>query len=158
MKRDEAILAEINKAFGNVARPELFTVADGDPETMDHEALLSSKDRETLTLEDVNRPGYNPMTECLPPGFAYYFPTLARLALLHPADPLYGYASVLLDKLRFYEHGNDFYSYCNTEERAAVISFLRHILNTRPSIVSASLDPEDFVHCFTSWEAGRLVA
>ena len=100
MKSDEAILAEIDEAFGSVPRPELFTVADGDPETMDHEALLSSRDRETLTLEDVNRPG-NPMTECLLPGFAYYFPALARLALVQPVDPWYWYASVLLDKLMF---------------------------------------------------------
>ncbi len=157
MKLDKSILAEIETAFGNVDRPELFTVADGDPETMDHEALLNSKNRETLTLEDVNRPGYNPMTECLPPGFAYYFPTLARLALLHPTDPWYWYASVLLDKLRFYEHGNDFHRYCNGEQRSAITSFLRHILDTRHSIVSASLDPDDFMHCYESWEAGRSV-
>ena len=157
MKSDEAILAEIDEAFGSVPRPELFTVADGDPETMDHEALLSSRDRETLTLEDVNRPG-NPMTECLLPGFAYYFPALARLALVQPVDPWYWYASVLLDKLMFDEHGNRFYSYCNTNQRAAVAGLLRHIVETRASTVSESLGREDFVHCLKSWEAGRLVA
>jgi hypothetical protein len=155
MRTDDAILAEIDKAFGSVTRPERFTVADGDPEAMDHEALLSSRDLETLRLEDVNRPGYNPMTECLLPGYSYYFPALARLALVPPVDPWNWYASLLLDKLRLHEDGNDFYSYCNPAQRAAVAGLLRHIVETRASTVSASLDPEDFVQCLKSWEVGR---
>lgn len=157
MKTDHAILFEIDKAFGSVARPEWFTVADGDPETMDHEALLSSRDRETLTLEDVNRPGYDPMTECLLPGYAYYFPTLARLALVQPVDRYSWYASLLLDKLRFYEDSNHFYTYCNPAQRAAVASLIRHILETRASTVSESLDPEDFARCLNSWQEGHLI-
>ena len=157
MKADATILAQIDRAFGHVARPELFTVADGDPETMDYEALLSSKDRDSLTLEDINHPGCHPMTECLPPGLAYYFPALARLALVQPTDPSNWYASLLLDKLRFHEDGNDFYRYCSDEQRGAVAGLLRHILSTRSSDVSESLDPEDFVHCLKAWDVGKLV-
>jgi hypothetical protein len=157
MKADGTTLAAIDRAFRDVARPALFTVADDDPETMDHEALLSSKDHDSLTLEDVNNPGYHPMTECLPPGFAYYFPALARFALVHPTDPWNWYASLLLDKLRFREDGNEFYSYCNADQWSAVAGLLRHILSTRPTVVSESLDPEDFVHCLKAWEAGKLV-
>ena len=57
LRTDDAILAAIDKAFGSVTRPERFTMADGDPETMDHEALLSTRDfQRAATTQGAGNP------------------------------------------------------------------------------------------------------
>lgn len=86
MGSDQSVLAEVNAAFASVPRPERFQPFVADPEFEDHEARLQARDRNSLTRDDMP-PGYDPMCSCSPEGIAYYFPSLAAIALQSPSDP-----------------------------------------------------------------------
>jgi len=84
------LLSRIDAAFGAVPRPAHFTNHRHCEECADHDGLLRARDRQTLSLADVGNPGWDPLCFITPEGLAYYFPTLARLALAEP-DALYGW-------------------------------------------------------------------
>jgi hypothetical protein len=80
-RTDAEVLALIEEAFGGVPRPEHFTDHPGCCESAEHDAVLMSRDRETLVIEDVGSQAWNPITMATPEAFRYYMPALARLAL-----------------------------------------------------------------------------
>ena len=81
MSTDASILASIDTEFGNLLRPEHFTNHAHCCECAEHDELLRSRDRDTLRVEDVCNPGWDPLCFCSPEGLAYFFPSLARFAL-----------------------------------------------------------------------------
>ncbi len=128
------------REFGSVPRPEKFTCEDGDPWCMDADAKLHSWMPETLRLEDVTKFGYDPWTECLPQGKAYFLPAMARLALeeVHPCGDWY--AGWLGHRL-----GCDsrLFEFCSTSQRGAILEFLDHLLSTRSGIADEECCLED---------------
>ena len=78
---DAHVLRLVHEAFSACARPEHFTNYRHCCECAEHDALLLSRDNETLCLEDVGNAGWDPLCYVDAAGFAYFFPGLARLAL-----------------------------------------------------------------------------
>jgi hypothetical protein len=151
MKADAEILAKIDAAFSGVPRPRRFALADEDQECMDHERLLQSRTRETLRIDDVNTPGYDPLTECFPEGIAYFFPALARFALVHPEDLSSWYAEQLLSHLRYGARDNRFYHFCNPSQRSAVAALVDHIRESRVALIEENLSAGEFAQCLAWW-------
>ena len=137
---DSDILQILQSQFGSVPRPEKFTCEDGDYECMDHDTTLHSWRPETLTLEDVNNLCYDPWTECLPQGKAYFLPAMARLALeqARPCDDWY--AGWLGHRLGF---NSDLFDFCSISQRGAILEFLDHLLSTRSEIAEEECWLED---------------
>ena len=151
MKSDETVLAEIDDAFGGVEKPEHFHSDLSDPEYADHDALLRSRDRETLRIDDVGNVGYDPICSSLPHGIAYYFPTLARFALNEPTHEYGWYAWLLLLHLSHDGPDNAFYSYCSPRQRAAVASFLAFVIESRTSLAKENYCYEELMKCYELW-------
>ena len=149
MTLDDLVLAEIYAAFGNVERPEHFTIEDGDPECMEHDALLRSMTPETLTAENAGGIGYHPWTECLPEGLSYFFPALARITLEKPADPYEWFGEILFPPIR----RPDFVQLCNLQQRRAVAHFLKHILESRKATATKFLWIDELKQCHELWAA-----
>ncbi len=128
---DPEILILLEREFGSVPRPEKFTCKDGDPECMDHDAKLHSWTAETLQLKDVTNICYDPWTECLPQGKAYFLPAMARLALeqARPCDDWY--AGWLGHRLGF---NSELFEFCSASQRGAILEFLDHLLSSRSAI------------------------
>ena len=154
MSTDAEVLVAIDAAFGAVARPAHFTNFTHCCECADHDAVLRSRTRETLGLEDVGNPGWDPLCFTSPQGLAYYFPTLARLALAPPADPYGWYADHLLFHLYAGFRDNSFYQYCSQVQRTAVAGFLAHVIETRAALVDTHGVADDFLHCHNLWQDG----
>jgi hypothetical protein len=151
MSSDQAILAEIDAAFGDVPRPEHFTNYTHCCECAEHDELLRSRNRETLSIEDVGNPGWDPLCFCSAEGIAYYFPALARLAL---ADPPYGfgwYGEQLLFHLYSGFRENSFFRFCSAAQRSAVARFLEHIIETRTEAIDEGASDHDFLRCHELW-------
>jgi hypothetical protein len=92
MPSDADILQIIKQAFAECRRPEHFTDYTHCEECAEHDEVLRSRDVDTLRIEDVGNPGWDPICFTTWEGFAYYFPALARLAFAEPeyADGWYG--------------------------------------------------------------------
>jgi hypothetical protein len=152
LSRDDTVLAIIDAAFGAVTRPAHFHGDLADPEASEHDALLRSRDRETLSLADVGNAGWDPMFDAVPHGIAYFFPKLARLALATPSSPWNWYAAQLLFHLSYKSHENAFHAYCNPQQRAAVAAFLAHVIDTRADLLRERESADEFTECLALWQ------
>jgi hypothetical protein len=151
MSTDADVMAQIEAAFGAIDRPEHFTNFKHCCECAEHDELLRSRDRETLRIEDVGNPGWDPVCFTSPQGIAYYFPTLARIALAPPVHGYGWYADQLLFHLYSGLRDNKFFQYCSPLQRAAVASFLGHIIETRASLSDKLSSCDEFLRCHELW-------
>ena len=88
MSADSAVLSEITKAFAAAPRPEHFTNFTHCPECAEHDQTLIDHTPDTISLDQLGFPGWDPICFISVPGYLYYFPGLSRLALEHTDDYL----------------------------------------------------------------------
>ena len=151
MNADASILAGVDAAFGNIARPEHFTNFAHCCECAEHDELLRARNRESLRIEDVGNPGWDPICFCSAEGTAYYFPALARLALAEPSPTHGWYAAQLLFHLYSGFKDNQFFQYCSPAQRAVVAGFVAHLIETHAALVDAHAAADEFLRCHEQW-------
>lgn len=152
IEADNKVLRTIDESFGTAGRPEHFTNYMHCDECADHDELLQERARETLKIEDVGNPGWDPLCFTSPEGLAYFFPALARLAL---AEPTYGYGwygNQLLFHLYYGFKENKLFKYCNENQRGAVAQLLSHIIETRVTLVEEYEATDEFLRCYELWD------
>ncbi|MDQ8021849.1 MAG: hypothetical protein REI94_08425, partial [Moraxellaceae bacterium] len=110
---DEEVLRSVDAAFADVARPEHFTNFTHCDECREHDNTLRARTRDTLQRQDLGTAGWDPISFCSAEGIGYFFPTLARFALL-PAvwRDRDWYADQLLSHLAWEGAENGFLSWC----------------------------------------------
>jgi hypothetical protein len=151
IEADDKVLATIDEAFGAAKRPEHFTNYAHCCECAEHDELLRERTRETLKIEDVGNPGWDPLCFTFPDGIAYFFPTLARLALAEPTYDFGWYSNQLLFHLYSGFKENNFYKFCNEKQRVAVADLLAHIIESRSGLVEKYAATDDFLICHELW-------
>jgi hypothetical protein len=147
MSVEEKIINHVEEAFGSAPRPEHFTNYEHCCECFDHDELLRARDRQTLTIEDVGNAGWDPVCFMSVEGFRYYLPALLRLAL--DSDT---YLPQLLFHLLYDGERNARMSHCSPAERKAVVDFLWHTVEHRPSAVADC--EEDLQRAIAIWSDG----
>jgi len=80
MAIDHEIIDAVRYAFAAEPRPEHFTDHTHCCECAEHDAVLASRDIDSLRVEDVNNAGWDPICFVTTEGFRYYLPALVRLA------------------------------------------------------------------------------
>jgi hypothetical protein len=134
---DANIIEQTKQAFSTARRPEHFTDFTHCEECQEHDELLRSRDLDTLGMEDVGNPGWDPICFITPQGFRYYFPALARLALEEPTQQFGWYLPQLLFHLTYDGPQSRHLQACSRQQHRAVVAILRHVVETRhDSIVS----------------------
>ena len=132
---DEEMLALVSRAFASVERPEHFTHYTHCCECAEHDETLRSRDVDTLTFDDLGNGSWDPMAFVSPQGFAYFLPTLARLALSDP-HPTWGWLGPQLCwYLELDGRRNRRWVYFTAEQRDAVRALLEHIFDTRMDLI-----------------------
>ena len=123
-----------------------------DFECMDHDQLLHSRTPDTLTIDDVGNSCYDPLSECLPEGMAYFFPALARLALNDRREsrwfPFQLSLHVISDGIE-----NDFLKYCSASQRSAVVAWFCPINESRAEREVEDYWYEEISECIRIWSA-----
>jgi hypothetical protein len=128
---DADILAAVRAAFADCPRPEHFADPAHCMECADHDELLQARTPDTLRLEDVDNPCWDPICYVEAAGFAYLFPGLARLALADTSVGYPWYPSQLLFHLTYDGKKNRRILSLTREQRRAVADLLRHLALTR---------------------------
>lgn len=131
MQTDADVLAQVEAAFGSVAKPLHFTNFEHCEECAEHDATLRNHDKESLGLELLDNPGWDPLCFCSPEGKAYYFSLLAKYSLAPPRYPSDWYGEQLLFHLESGGRENLFLQYCSIEQRRAVAALLSHWIQTQ---------------------------
>jgi hypothetical protein len=151
MSTDSEVLDCIDAAFWSSPRPQHFTDFTHCCECAEHDELLRSRNRESLGIEDVGNPGWDPICFVTAEGFAYYFPSLARLALASPAGPGGWYGPQLLFHLSYQAEDNRRYQGCTPAQRIAVARLLQHLIDSRSTLIDDYRASDDFARCCEIW-------
>jgi len=151
MATQSEAIAAVDQAFGSLPKPEHFTNFTHCEECAEHDELLRSRTRETLTFQDVGNPGWEPMCFSSAEGMAFYMPSLARLVFV---DPPYGYTwygDQLLFQLHYGSFCNKLYTYCNAEQRQAIAVLIGAMIESHGVDIEASSSEEEFLRAHEIW-------
>ncbi|MCB1760415.1 MAG: hypothetical protein KDI68_11640 [Gammaproteobacteria bacterium] len=142
------------RIFSEFEKPSLLQESrDLDPEGRAHEALLKSRKRNTLQLDDVAGIGYNPITCITPEGMAYFMPRLLELALdiesnsKSEAEPyLWGFILQIMPN-----SNEDRFRRFRSEHYCHVCSVLRFIEDNFISYIKEQLMENEFEITLKAW-------
>lgn len=81
--------AVISGAFSSHPRPAVFTDVEHCTECVEHNRTLAALYPETMAVEDLGHPGWDPISFATPETFLYFFPSLARLAMQGRGETFY---------------------------------------------------------------------
>ena len=149
---DADVLSMLKAAFGKCERPEHFTNFEHCCECAEHDALLCSRDRDSLLIEDVGNPGRDPLCFTSAEGLLYYLPALGRLALVEPMGMMDWYAPQLHFHLTHEDGKNRILVAASPDQRWAVAQLLRHIVETRAELYERWACREEILVAAELWE------
>lgn len=149
---DRGVLAAIDAAFADAARPPHFTDFAHCAECAEHDEHLQACATHGLTHADVASAAADPFCVALPATFSYFFPTLARLALAGPHAEHGWYGLQLAFHLAEARRDNGFHAQCSPAQRAAVAALLWHLLETRAGLLDTARAAKDMADCYRFWD------
>jgi hypothetical protein len=149
---DDEILTGLNAAFAGCQRPEHFTDFRHCCECAEHDGVLRARDRDTLSIEDVGNPGWDPLCFASADGLLYYMPALARLALDSAVEQSNWYVPQLIFHLTYEADGNRILAASSTPQRRAVVDLLRHISETRAVLFDDQGSLDELRAAIALWE------
>lgn len=150
MATDPEIIDLVGTAFGTEPRPAHFTDYTHCCECAEHDDLLSARDILSLSLEDVNNAGWDPICFITAEGFRYYLPALVRLAL-ESAAPYNWYLPQLLFHLISDGPQNRRVSCCTRPQQQVIVVFLWHVVESRPDLIRAYEIERDMESALEIW-------
>jgi hypothetical protein len=74
-------LSGVEQAFAGVPRPDHFTDFEHCEECAEHDQTLITCTPDTIGMDELGNPGWDPICFITRQGFQYYMPGLARIAL-----------------------------------------------------------------------------
>ena len=149
---DQAVLHQIDAAFADADKPEHFTDPTHCNECREHDETLRARTRETLQRNDVGNLGWDPIVFSSADGVGYFFPALARFALLpdvwHDNN---WYAVQLLSYLAWEGSENKLRAWSSPPRRQGVQKLLSHLAITRSDAIAKHNAGEDLHNALTVW-------
>jgi hypothetical protein len=122
MSSEASIVEAIRAAFANTPRPTHFTNASHCEECAEHDSTLLAHTPDTITLEQVGNPGWDPICYVDTQGYHYYMPGLVRLALGRGSEFYLGQFLSHLSPSRIEAF--------NPDQRLAMLAFLEYERDT----------------------------
>jgi len=149
---DQSVLDQIDRAFADVVKPEHFTDYTHCDECNEHNNTLRARTRETLRRSELGNCGWDPITFSSAEGIGYFFPALARFALLPDVwrDNSW-YACQLFSHMAWDGAENRFLAWCSSAQHSAVYALLEHLSATRADAVARYACQGDLQSALTVW-------
>ncbi len=136
MTKDEAIAA-VDRAFSDVPRPATFVRDTCDcEECAEHGQTLSAFTPDTIGIEQLGNPGWDPISFANDQGFAYYLPGMIRLAF---GDDYY------VDQLLLHLTSSVRPGPISERQAAALCCALETLLDTDGQRIRINLDEDDLM-------------
>lgn len=132
----------------SAARPEHFTDYQHCCECAEHDALLQSRDRDSLKHEDLPA-SWDATCFVTDTGFCYYFPALVRLAIEGRGSRYY--LGQFLFHLTYDGTRNRRWQSFSVEQRRYVWRLLRHLLETRAEEIEQNQDADTLLLAIELW-------
>jgi hypothetical protein len=144
---DNEICQLVNQAFAGLPRPEHFTDFEHCSECKEHDDLLRSRTLDTLAIDDVSNPCWQPVCFLNPEGWLYFFPAFVRLTFANPQDSFLGqFLFFLTDAIA--EHFAAF----SHSQKATVRAFLHHVRESHQKLVCNHASEKELAEAIIAWE------
>jgi hypothetical protein len=152
MATDQEIIDAVRLAFAAAPRPEHFTDLTHCCECAEHDALLASRDVDSLVPADVNNAGWDPICFITADGFRYYLPALVRLAVASATTEDW-YLPQLLFHLIGDGPQNRRVTCCTANQQRAIVALLWHVVQTQPELIARYGIEDDLQRALEIWSA-----
>ena len=134
-------------------KPEHFTNYQHCCECAEHDETLGSHDIDSIGINELGNPGWDPICFCNAEGFLYYMPALIRLTLDSMEKPEEFYLDQLLFHLIGDGKDNRRVSACNAEQRQFVARFLEYLTENYMTRIEAGLcHADDILKAHDIWD------
>lgn len=144
----EQWITQARQLFGR-EKPEHFTDYNHCDECYEHDQTLLQWDIDTISLQQLGNPGWDPLCFCSSAGKQYYMPALIRLTLASMQSDFY--LEQLLFHLQIDGEDNDFYRSCNTEQRQFIADFLAHLVEKYSHQIEQMSCSDDLLQAHQIW-------
>lgn len=149
------VLKELKRAFSEAERPEHFTNHLHCDECADHDETLRSHTPDTIGMDELGNPGWDPICFITVPGYLYYMPGFARLAMepqqldcAHPGPSWRHYLGQFLIHLSD-DRTTDF----DAPQAAATLRLLEFIRDQIEAEIEQGVEPTTYsINCFEDLE------
>lgn len=142
------------KLVFNVPKPIHFGNYRHCCECAEDDQALAASDVDSIGLEQLGNPGWDPLCFSSPEGLKYYLPALIRLTLDTIDDPRVTYLDQMLFHLIRDGAGNMLVTACSKEQREFVAGFLEYLVESHvPQIEAGVFSTDDILRAHEIWSA-----
>ena len=142
------------KQLFNVPKPEHFSNYRHCCECAEHDETLLACDVDSISLQQLGNPGWDPLCFASPEGFLYYLPVLIRITLDTMAKPHERYLDQLLFHLIRDGKDHDLVRACSPEQRAFIAGFLEYLMETYSAELDECTYSDDMLKAYDIWNIG----
>ena len=147
-------IQEAQRLF-TVPKPAHFTNYQHCCECAEHDAVLVAADVDSIGLQQLGNPGWDPLCFTSAEGLVYYMPALLRLTLETMTTPQERYLEQLLFHLLYDGPENRIVRACNPEHRAFIARFLAYLIEQYSvEMDEGILLSEDMLKAYDIWSVG----
>ena len=116
------------KLIFQIAKPAHFTNYRHCCECAEHDETLLAHDVDSIGLEQLGYPSWDPLCFATPEGLIYYLPAMIRLTLDTIDSPQEMYLDQMLFHLSYDGKENRLLKACSPEQREFIASFIQHLI------------------------------
>ncbi len=138
------LIEEAKKLF-KAEKPEHFTNYTHCEECAEHDQTLLNSTIDTITINELGYPGWDPICFSSVEGKKYYMPSLIRLSLETVLDELY------FSQLLFHLENYELFLSCSMPQREFIAKFVEHMINSYPETLEAELLTDDALKVHEIW-------
>jgi len=137
------------KELFKAPKPEHFTNFIHCDECAEHDQTLLESDIDSIGLEQLGSPAWDPICFASPEGKKYYLPALIRLSLETMMNDFY--LEILLFHLQGEDRNNAFYMSCNKAQRKFVASFIESVIEEHADKIDVHLCTDNALNSYDIW-------
>jgi hypothetical protein len=123
-------------------------------ECAEHDETLSAADVDSIGLQQLGNPGWDPLCCCSAEGLIYYLPAMIRLTLDTVDSPNESYLDQMLFHLIQDGADNRLVNACNQQQREFVAGFLEYLVDSYSSHIEAGVfSSDDILRAHEIWDS-----
>jgi len=134
-------------------KPEHFTNYRHCCECAEHDETLVAYDVNSIGIEQLGNPGWDPLCFASVEGLLYYLPALIRLTLDTIDKPQESYLDQLLFHLRYDGKDNRIVRSCSPEQRACIAGFLEYLIDQYSAAIDECTYADDLLKVYEIWSS-----
>lgn len=139
------------KQLFQMPKPAHFTNYRHCCECAEHDTTLLAYDVDSISLQQLGNPAWDPLCFVSPEGFLYYLPALLQITLDTMDKPQERYFDQLLFHLIRDGKDHDLVRACSPKQRAFIATFLEYVIEQYSAELDECTYSDDMLKAYEIW-------